>query len=169
MSEYKPNLDDEIDWKIIDQLHSATSRFSSASIELKKMYFILMGILIPSIIKLSGDSLDFSLFITTYLLTLTFWYLDAFTYFHQENLRAKMDEKFEDIKNRNLKPEKITSNKPNSEIEEGNETEEFTLDNDRNKDSRWKRSFTNSSVRMYPAFIILISIAFWLFLTGKIG
>ncbi|MGD1890561.1 MAG: hypothetical protein ACFB15_08185 [Cyclobacteriaceae bacterium] len=62
MSEYKQNLDDEIDWKIIEQLHSATSRFSSASIELKKMYLILMGILIPSIIKLSGNSLDFSLF-----------------------------------------------------------------------------------------------------------
>ncbi|MGD1889769.1 MAG: hypothetical protein ACFB15_04090 [Cyclobacteriaceae bacterium] len=107
---------------------------------------------------------------TTYLLTITFWYLDGFTYFHQENLRAKMDERFEEIKNRNKKPiqKQVKVGDLSEEIQK-DEIKEFTLENERRKDSRWQRAFTNSSVRMYPAFIVLISIAFGLYLTGKIG
>lgn len=50
--EYKKSFEDEVDWVIIDQLHSATSRLSTASIELKNMFIILIGISIPAIIKL---------------------------------------------------------------------------------------------------------------------
>jgi len=65
------------------------------------MFIILIGITIPAIIKLSDSNLDSSLFITVYELTVTFWYLDGFTYFYQEKLRTKMDERFVKLKNRN--------------------------------------------------------------------
>ena len=153
--EYKTSFEDEVDWKIIEQLHSATSKFSSASIELKKMYLILVGITTPAIIKLSNDSLDFSLFITLYILTLTFWYLDSFTFFHQENLRDKMDIRFQKLKFRN------TIN----EQSENNENEEYTLENNRTSADRWKRAFKDSSVRIYQVFIFLNTIGFVLYLT----
>ena len=56
--EYKKSFEDEVDWIIIDRLHSATSRFSTASIERKKMFIILIGISIPAIIKLTDSKLD---------------------------------------------------------------------------------------------------------------
>ena len=158
--EYKKSFEDEVDWVIIDQLHSATSRFSTASIELKKMFIILIGISIPAIIKLTDSKLDESLFVTIYVLTFTFWYLDGFTYFYQENLRAKMDERFEKLKRKNTV----------SEIEDENsETDEYTLPDDRKKSDRWSRAFLNSSVRIYQIFFILNTIAFVLFIKGIIG
>lgn len=99
--EYKKTLEDEIDWKVIDQLHTATNTFSTASLELKKLYFVLVGVAVPSLIKLASDKLDTSLFVTLYLLTFAFWFLDSFTYFYQEKLREKMDKLFNQIKSRN--------------------------------------------------------------------
>lgn len=158
--EYKKSFDDEVDWVIINQLHSATSRFSTASIELKKMFIILIGISIPAIIKLTDSKLDESLFVTIYVLTFTFWYLDGFTYFYQENLRAKMDERFEKLKRKNTV----------SETEDANsETDEYTLPDDRKKSDRWSRAFLNSSVRIYQIFFILNTIAFVLFIKRIIG
>lgn len=153
-TEYKTSFEDEVDWKIIEQLNGATSRFSSASIELKKMYLILVGIATPAIIKLSNGSLDYSLFVTLYILTVTFWYLDSFTFFHQENLRAKMDERFQRLEDRNIINEQL----------ENNSNEEFTLERNRTRADRWKRAFKDSSVRIYQVFIILNTIAFVLFL-----
>lgn len=153
--EYKKSFDDEVDWTIINQLHSATSRFSTASIELKKMFIILIGISIPAIIKLTNSKLDESLFITIYVFTFTFWYLDGFTYYYQENLRAKMDERFEKLKSKNTAI--------NSE-EENTETDEYTLPDDRKKSNRWSRAFLNSSVRIYQIFFILNTIVYILFL-----
>ncbi|PKH49211.1 hypothetical protein CXF68_00255 [Tenacibaculum sp. Bg11-29] len=150
--EYKSSFEDEVDWKIIEQLHSATARFSSASTELKKMCLILIGISIPAIIKLSNNSLDFSLFVTLYILTFTFWYLDSYTYFHQENLREKMDERFKKLKERNT-----ISN-------ENFDSEEFTLEDNRTKIDRWKRALKNPSVRMYHVFIGLNTFTLILFL-----
>ena len=161
--EYKKSFEDEVDWVIIDQLHSATSRFSTASIELKKMFIILIGISIPAIIKLTDSKLDSSLFVTIYVLTITFWYLDGFTYFYQETLRAKMDERFTKLKTKN------TQVRTENETETGNiEIDQYTLPDDRKESNRWFRAFKNSSVRLYQIFFILNSIALVLFLIGII-
>lgn len=154
-TEYKKSFEDEVDWKIIDQLQSATSRFSNASIELKKMFIILIGISVPALIKLTDSKLDLSLFITVYVLTIAFWYLDSFTYFYQEKLRAKMDERFK----------KLKENNTDTAIEnENTEVDEYTLPDDRTESNRWWRAFKDSSVRLYHIFFILNSIAFILYL-----
>lgn len=154
MSKYEKTFSDEVDWKIIDQLHSATAKFSSASIELKKMFIILIGISIPAIIKLSNSELDLSLFISTYILSFTFWYLDSFTFYHQENLRSKMDERFSKLRNKNTQAV--------------NETDEYTLEDNRTESDRWYRAFTNSSVRLYHIFIGINTLALILYLTNII-
>lgn len=157
--EYKKSLEDEIDWKIIDQLHTATLNFSTTSLELKKLLFVLVGITVPSLIKLAGDKLDTSLFVTIYLLAATFWFLDSFTYFYQEKLREKMDKHFSQIKMRNIEALIVSDKKP----------DDFTLENNRTSSDRIKRSATNPSVRLYMFVIGLNTLAFILYLTGIVG
>lgn len=149
IKEYKKSLDDEIDWKIIDQLHTATVGFSNTSLELKKLFFVLVGISVPSLIKLSNDKLDYSLFITLYILTITFWFLDSFTYFYQEKLREKMDKHFNLIKTRNKE----------SLILPGNLQQEFTIESIRTSKDRVWRSISNQSVRFYLVMVIINSVA----------
>jgi hypothetical protein len=154
MSEYKKSLDDEIDWKVIDQLHSATVNFSATSLELKKLFFVLMGIAIPSLIKLAGDKLDLSLFITLYVLITTFWFFDSFTYFYQEKLREKMDSLFNKIKTRNKVEIILTDNLKN----------EYTIETVRTSKDRVWRSISNISIRFYFVLLILNTVALVLFL-----
>ncbi len=152
--EFKRSVQDEIDWKIIDQLHSATLNFSSTSLELKKLLFVLIGIAVPTLIKLAGDSLDLSLFITIYLLSITFWFLDSLTYYYQESLRERMDKRFSQIKQRNVEaiilPDKII--------------DDFTLENSRTDKNRIKRSAFNPSVNLYIFVIGLNTIGLILYL-----
>ncbi len=153
MAEYKKSLEDEIDWKIIDQLHTATVNFSTTSLDLKKLLFVLIGLAVPTIIKLAGNKLDISLFVTIYLLGFTFWFLDSFTYYYQEKLREKMDKHFNNIKARNTK-----------EIIVGAKNEDFTLENTRTDSDRLKRSANNPSVRLYMFVVGLNTIALVLYL-----
>lgn len=151
--EYRKSLEDEIDWKIIDQLHAATLNFSTTSLELKKLFFVLIGIAVPTLLKLAGDRLDLSLFITIYLLSLTFWLLDSFTYFYQEKLREKIDNHFTQIRMRNV---------------ETTELPDYTLENNRTSSGRIWRSLTNNSIKLYMVSIILNTLPFVLYLTDVI-
>lgn len=156
--EYKKTVQDEIDWKIIDQLHSATLNFSSTSLELKKLLFVLIGIAVPSLIKLAGDKVDLSLFVTVYLLSLTFWFLDSLTYYYQEILREKMDKRFSQIKARNVETI-ISSEKSN---------DDFTLENNRTDKDRIRRSAFNPSVKLYMFVIGLNTIGLFLHLIDMV-
>jgi len=153
--EYKRTVDDDIDWKVIDQLHSATNNFSSTSLELKKLFFVLVGIAVPSLIKLAGDKLEISFFITFYILISTFWFLDSFTYFYQEKLREKMDERFNQIK---------TRHKEDSVILPEDKKQDFTIESSRTSKNRIWRSIFNSSLRIYWVLLIVNSIGTILFL-----
>ncbi|OPC03170.1 hypothetical protein BAS10_17800 [Elizabethkingia meningoseptica] len=150
MSEYKRSFEDEIDWKIIEQLHNATARFSSSSLEFKKIYFAIIGIATPIIFKLSGEKFDIALLISPLIISFFFWFLDSFTYYYQEKLREKMDNHFEILKKRNEKKDIV--------IKDANiisQKEEFTLENNRNSKGRLKRSIFNNSSAFYPILIIL--------------
>lgn len=150
MNEYKKSLEDEIDWKIIDQLHNATAKFSSASLEFKKIYFTILGISTPVIFKLSGDTFDIALLLSPLVISAFFWFLDSFTYFYQEKLREKMDKHFEILKERNLVKSDIAEKKQTDENHE-----EYTLENKRKKENRLFRSIINPSSAFYPILIIL--------------
>lgn len=157
--EYKKSLEDEIDWKVIDQLHSATVNFSKTSLELKKLFFVLIGIAVPSLIKLAHNKLDISFFITLYILTFTFWFLDSFTYFYQEKLREKMDKHFNQIKSRNKE----------TLIMADNLKQEITLESNRTQEKRMWRSVSNPSVSFYFFLFVLNTIGIILFLNKFIG
>lgn len=97
---YVKSLEDEIDWKIIDQLHNATITFSTKSIEIKKCFFSFIGILIPILIKFN-DTLNLKLCNIVYIAILSFWIIDSYTYHYQQKLRRNMDKRFENISKRN--------------------------------------------------------------------
>lgn len=155
--EYKKSIEDEIDWKIIDQLHAATLNFSTTSLEIKKLFFVLIGIAVPSLIKLAGDKLDLSLFITIYILAISFWLLDSFTFFYQEKLREKMDTHFKQLKLRN----------EDLSISDDKKEEDFTLENDRTSTNRLLRSL-NKSKMFYLLVGCLNTLPFFLYLIGYI-
>lgn len=154
---FKKTVEDEVDFKLIDQLHASTLNFSSTSTELKKILFVLIGIAIPTIIKLSNNSLDISLFIAIFILLFTFWFLDSFTNYYQVKLRLLMDIKFRDVLRRNNVDEiKIVNYK-------------LTIDIERGKGSLiWKAMF-NSSIYIYIILIFLNAICLLLFNCKKIG
>lgn len=149
---YEKSLEDEIDWKVIDQLHAATNFFASTSTELKKIFFTLIVIAIPTLIKLSGDKIDRALFISIYILTFLFWILDSYTYFYQDKLREKMNLLFNDIKNRNK-----------TENMQGNNEEEVTIEINRTSKNRLKRSLFNYSMSLYLLVFIVNLLALILF------
>jgi hypothetical protein len=158
VKEYKKSLEDEIDWKIIDQLHAATIMTSNRNLELKKIFFTLVGITVPVIIKLSGDRLDFSLFVTVYFMVLTFWSFDGYTYSVQESLREKMNSVFDRIKTRN----------DSSSLTVKSIAGAYVIELGRNKKSRWIRSIFGPPGRFYLLLFLLNTLSLILFLTGVI-
>jgi len=152
--EYKKNLEDEIDWKIIDQLHAATISFSNSSLELKKLFFVLIGISVPSLIKLAGDKVDLSLFVSVYILTITFWLLDSYTYYYQEKLRQRMNSHFSDIRKRN--------------IQAVLDPEGDTIELYRNSKGRLVRSLFNFSLILYLFIFSINTLGVVLYLTDVV-
>jgi len=162
MIEIEKTTEDILDMKIIDQLHNSTLNFSKTSLEIKKLLFVLISAALPSLIVLANNKLDYSLFITLYVLIITFWFLDGYTYYYQEKLREKMDKHFFNIKKRNIIPSSIRDTK-----EIGIETG-FTLSKERNSKFRIIRSVFNWSSAIYPLLIAMNTLGLILFYFGII-
>lgn len=154
----KGSIEDQIDWKVIDQLHTETMNFSKTSLELKKLFFILVSIAVPSLFKLSDERIEISLFITLYLLSITFWSLDGFTYFYQQKLKLKIEEHFNKIRNRNSDVPILSESSVN----------QFAIFNNKSVLSNLKKSLFNPTVQLYIVVIILNTIATVIYLILKI-
>jgi di/tricarboxylate transporter len=88
---YVKTLEDELDWKLVDQLHGAVSQTSSYCFEIKKFCVTTLFVVIGIIIKFTKDNLDHSIFVTAILITVVFWFLDSVAYYYQVKLRGMMD------------------------------------------------------------------------------
>lgn len=99
--ESSENIEDKIYWKKIDQLHNATINFSKNSLEIKKLLFVVIGILTPLIINLCGNHITIALFISLYITIFLFWIFDSYTYYYQKKLRLQMDLYFKQILDKN--------------------------------------------------------------------
>lgn len=150
---YIKSLQDEIDWKIIDQLHNATLNFSSKSLENKKLFVTSIGIIIPIILKITNESLDLSIFISIYCIIIVFWLLDSYTNYYQMLLRGKMDEKFKKILDRNSEKKIVYSSK----------SEAFTIEKERSEKIGIKDIFFSKAHLIYLLFLILNTLGMILF------
>lgn len=141
--EEKRDIDSEIDWKIIDQLHNAVLNFSRNSMQAKKIMFTLLGIFIAALLQLDEIRDALRWLPVMIVIVFLFWAFDAYTYYYQEKLRALMDVRFHSLKRR---------------YPSTNPEDEFTLPDSRTSCGRFWRSIFNGSVLFYPLIIILIVV-----------
>jgi hypothetical protein len=88
---YTKSLNDELDWKLLDQLHGAVSQISNFCFEIKKFCITTLFIVLAFVIKFTSDKLDHSIFATGLIIALCFWFLDATGYYYQVKLRGMMN------------------------------------------------------------------------------
>ena len=75
------DIDSEIDWKIIDQLHNAVLNFSKNSMQAKKIMFTLLGIFLAAMLKDQALHQIASWFPVIAVIVVLFWAFDAQTYY----------------------------------------------------------------------------------------
>ena len=95
------NLQDEIDWKTIDQIHEATLRISNECFEYKKLCVAVLAAVAALMIKLGNGLSDKSVFVVCLIVCIGFWLSDATAYFYQRKLRAAMDNRITMLAERN--------------------------------------------------------------------
>lgn len=88
---YTKTFEDELDWKLFDQLHGAVSQVSGFCFEIKKFCVTTAFVVLTLMAKFTVDKLDHSLFITGLIITVCFWFLDAVGYYYQVKLRGMME------------------------------------------------------------------------------
>ncbi len=88
---YVKSLDDELDWKLLDQLYGVVVQMSNFCFEIKKFCVTTQFIVITLLVKFTGDKLDHSLFVAGLAIPIAFWFLDSVAYYYQVKLRGTME------------------------------------------------------------------------------
>lgn len=88
---YTKTLQDELDWKLLDQLYGVVSQISSFCFETKKICVTTEFVVLALMAKFTEDKLDHSIFVAAILIPICFWFLDATGYFYQVKLRGAME------------------------------------------------------------------------------
>jgi hypothetical protein len=88
---YVKTLEDELDWKLLDQLYGVVSQISGFCFEIKKFCVTTVFVVLTLLVKFTKDRLDHSLFVAGFVIPLCFWFLDAVAYYYQVKLRGSMD------------------------------------------------------------------------------
>jgi hypothetical protein len=88
---YTKTLQDELDWKLLDQLYGVVAQISSFCFETKKFCVTTEFIVLTLVVKFTNDRLNIAVFVTALVIPLCFWFLDATGYFYQVKLRGTME------------------------------------------------------------------------------
>ena len=101
---YTKTLQDELDWKLLDQLSGVVSQISSFCFETKKFCVTTLFVVMTLIVKFTSDKLDDSIFVAGLLIPLCFWFLDSTGYFYQVKLRGTMEQIRSRLASRDQRP-----------------------------------------------------------------
>lgn len=101
---YTKSLQDELDWKLLDQLHGVVAQISSFCFEIKKFCVTTLFVVMTLMVKFTSDKLDHSIFVAGLLIPICFWFLDATGYFYQVKLRGTMESIRQRLASRDAKP-----------------------------------------------------------------
>jgi hypothetical protein len=88
---YTRTLQDELDWKLLDQLYGVVAQISSFCFDTKKFCVTTELLVLALLVRFTRDRLDNSILIAALVIPLCFWFLDATGYFYQVKLRGTMD------------------------------------------------------------------------------
>jgi len=97
---YTRSLEDELDWKLLDQLYGVVSQISNFCFETKKFCVTTEFVVLTLLVKFTNDKLDHSLFVAGLAIPIGFWFLDSVAYYYQVSLRGTMEKIRERIKKR---------------------------------------------------------------------
>lgn len=89
---YTKTLQDELDWKLLDQLSGVVSQISSFCFETKKFCVTTLFVVLTLMVKFTSDKLDHSIFTAGLCIPLSFWFLDSTGYFYQVKIRGTMEQ-----------------------------------------------------------------------------
>lgn len=101
---YTKSLQDELDWKLLDQLHGVVAQISSFCFEIKKFCVTTLFVVMTFMVKFTADKLDHSIFVAGLVIPVCFWFLDATGYFYQVKLRGTMESIRQRLASRDEKP-----------------------------------------------------------------
>jgi hypothetical protein len=156
--QYVKTLEDELDWKLFDQLYGVVSQISGFCFEIKKFCVTTIFVVLTLMVKFTNDHLDYSIFLAAVVITVCFWFLDSVAYFYQVKLRGSM----------NAIRDRILARNPKQIIDLGAIRVIAPGRIERSAFFRVKDAFFNHSMWLY-AFLITIELILWaLFRTGEI-
>jgi hypothetical protein len=101
---YTKTLQDELDWKLLDQLSGVVSQISSFCFETKKFCVTTLFVVLTLMVKFTSDKLDHSIFVAGLCIPLCFWFLDSTGYYYQVKLRGTMEQIRQRLAARDLRP-----------------------------------------------------------------
>lgn len=101
---YTKSLQDELDWKLLDQLYGVVAQISSFCFEIKKFCVTTLFVVMTLMVKFTSDKLDHSIFVAGLLIPICFWFLDATGYFYQVKLRGAMESIRQRLASQDAKP-----------------------------------------------------------------
>jgi hypothetical protein len=156
---YIRTFEDELDWKLFDQLHTVVSQISSFCFETKKFCVTTEFVVMTLLVKFTLDKLDHSLFLTGLIIPLCFWFLDAVGYFYQVKIRVTMESIRLRLATRNVPG--IVGSEGTGVIAQSRVTRTVLR--------RVVDAFINNSMWLYAFLIVIDLVLWWLFLQGAIA
>jgi ABC-type uncharacterized transport system permease subunit len=150
MTVYIRTVEDELDWSLLNQLHSAVLQMGTFCFRTKQVCLTVLVGVVGLITALTSDKLDTSIFVAGLLIPILFWSLDSIAYYYQVKLRGVMDGIRDRIQSRSSK-DQIRG--PNAEVIESSRTSRSTI-------QRLQDAFFNHSMWLY-CLIAVVDIALW--------
>jgi hypothetical protein len=157
MSEYKRTVEDDLDWSLLNQLHSVVLQIGTFCFRTKQVCLTVLIAVLGIIRALDGESVQQSFFAAGILIPVVFWFLDSVGYFYQVKLRGIMDGVRDNIQKRH------------------NDTGIVGINNEIIADERVSRSsllrvidsLFNHSMWLYPV-LIAVSLVLWVFISDGV-
>ena len=128
--------------KEIDQLDSAILQFSKNTLATKKICASLLIGIIAIILRITNNSLDDSIYISSFFTFLLFWVIDSNSYYYQRKLRIRMSKLVKELED-------------NASLLNG-----FGMPLEQNETSSWIKAFFNESQLFYIIGIVVVVVLF---------
>lgn len=135
-------IDETLKLKEIDQLDSAILQFSKNTLATKKICASLLVGVVTIILKLTGNTLDYSIYVGSIVTVFIFWVIDSNSYFYQRKLRIRMTEIVNELKKSEL-------------VIDG-----YGMSLIKAEKASWPRAFFNSSQLFYLIGTVVIIVVF---------
>ncbi|MBF0144923.1 MAG: hypothetical protein HQL84_00210 [Magnetococcales bacterium] len=100
---YEKSLEDELDWKLLDQLYGAVVQIGGFCYDVKKLCVTTLTASMVFLTKFSSGTSAIGLFQVSLMIVVGFWLVDSVAYYYQRKLRGLMEE----VNNRILKNNSI--------------------------------------------------------------